>query len=130
MPAIADTGKRAVGFLGVRASVQPSAAVKLDFKSTQIVVTDGDISRGYVELPASSVVSVQAGGLVPEIVMDFTPMPDAFKSMEIRAAHSSAAAGGTAERRLPETSLSYRFNLADGARPGLYPLPLTFNVTL
>lgn len=123
----AETGKKAFGVLQVFAIVQPSAAFKFEFRNEAVVVTPGDLARGFVDLPAASMLSIDTLALRPDITVDFSPVADLFKSLEIRTEEQKLSAAGG---RSAESLLTYRLYLADGARPGRYALPLTFNVTL
>jgi hypothetical protein len=129
LPASADTGKKAFGLISVAANVQPTAVLKFQSKTVQLTVTPEDIARGYIELPASSLLSVNAGNLRPNVVVDFTPTQGAFKSLEIRTHGAFTAASGQTSKT-SEAVLSYRINLADQAKPGRYPMPLTVRVLL
>jgi hypothetical protein len=129
-PAGAETGQKAFGLITVVANVQPTAVLKFQFTTVQLNVTAEDIARGYIELPVSSLLSVNAGKLVPNVVVDFTPTEGAFRSLEIRTRDSFTAASGQTSGTASEAVLSYRINLAERARPGNYPMPLTVNVLL
>jgi hypothetical protein len=132
--AAAESGKKAFGVITVKASVQPSAVIKYEFKALQRSVTTEDIARGYIDLPASALLSVNAGKLAPLIVVDFVPVEGHLKHIEIRSKETKVAAtelpmampsSGTSE-----AVLSYRIHFADQARPGNYSVPLTVNITL
>src|ERR1700757_4063122 len=90
-----ETGGKAFGLLPVRAEVRPTASLKFEIKSTQLFITALDIKRGYIDLP-SSFLSVNVGGALPAVVVEFTPVADLFRSMEIRTTDTVAAAGGSA----------------------------------
>jgi len=92
-PAVAaESGKKAFGVITVKASVQPSAVLKYDFKTRQLSVTAEDIARGYIDLPASALLSVNAGKLAPLIVVDFVPVEGHLKHIEIRSKETKVAA--------------------------------------
>lgn len=130
LPARAETGKKAFGLITVVANVQPTAVLKFQFTTVQLNVTPEDIARGYIELPASSLLSVNAGKLVPNVVVDFMPTESAFRSLEIRTRKTFTAASGQTSGTGNEAVMSYRINLAERARPGSYPMPLTVSVLL
>jgi len=158
--AAAESGKKAFGVITVMANVQPSVVVKYEFKGLQRSVTAEDIARGYIDLPASALLSVNAGKLAPLIVVDFVPVEGHLKYIEIRSKETKVAATELLDR-LPapgagllraqlralgefgpdkpmampgsgasEAVLSYRIHFTDQARPGNYSVPLTVNITL
>jgi hypothetical protein len=150
--AAAESGKKAFGVITVMANVQPSVVVKYEFKALQRRVTAQDIARGYIDLPASALLSVNAGKLAPLIVVDFVPVEGRLKHVEIRSKETKVATSEDLDllrARLPalgefglykpmampgsgasEAVLSYRIHFADQARPGNYSVPLTVNITL
>ncbi|MGA8050140.1 MAG: hypothetical protein WCA09_08175 [Burkholderiales bacterium] len=164
--------------LFVQAAVKPSVVLRLEHFAAQVSITQADIARGYVDLPESSLLSVNAGFLKPVLVVDFSPSGSAFSSVEVRTADvrgvvrrvdvsraevaeelnalpatgSGRPGGPGAPGVEPElrsissvddalrmaaayesgttTLISYRFRLANGVRPGTYPVPMTVNVGL
>ena len=90
--AAAESGKKAFGVITVMANVQPSVVVKYEFKGLQRSVTAEDIARGYIDLPASALLSVNAGKLAPLIVVDFVPVEGHLKHVEIRSKEAKLAA--------------------------------------
>src|SRR5258708_32547833 len=82
--AAAESGKKAFGVITVMANVQPSVVVKYEFTARQRSVTPEDIARAYIDLPASALLSVNAGKLAPLIVLDFAPVEGRLKYVEIR----------------------------------------------
>src|SRR2546428_6027187 len=90
--AAAESGKKAFGVITVMANVQPSVVVKYEFKGLQRSVTAEDIARGYIDLPASALLSVNAGKLAPLIVVDFVPVEGHLKHVEIRSKEAKVAA--------------------------------------
>ena len=155
--AAAESGKKAFGVITVTANLQPSAVIKYEFKALQLSATAEDIARGHLDLPASLLLSVNAGNLAPLIVVDFVPVEGHLKYVEIRSKQTKVAATEPLDR-LPapgagllraqlrglgpnkpmampgsgasEAVLSYRIHFADQARPGNYSVPLTVNITL
>src|SRR2546426_777053 len=89
--AAAESGKKAFGVITVMANVQPSVVVKYEFKTLQLSVTGEDIARGYIDLPASALLSVNAGKLAPLIVVDFVPV-EGLKYVSIRSKETKVAA--------------------------------------
>src|SRR2546423_5742195 len=90
--AAAESGKKAFGVITVMANVQPSVVVKYEFKGLQRSVTAEDIARGHIDLPASALLSVNAGKLTPFIVVDFVPVEGHLKYIEIRSKETKVAA--------------------------------------
>src|SRR5439155_11084484 len=90
--AAAESGKKAFGVIAVKANVQPSAVIKYEFKAQQLGVTAEDIARGYIDLPVSALLSVNAGKLAPLIVVDFVPVEGRLKHIEIRSKETKVAA--------------------------------------
>jgi len=155
--AAAESGKKAFGVITVTANLQPSAVIKYEFKALQLRATAEDIARGHLDLPASLLLSVNAGRLAPLIVVDFVPVEGRLRYVEIRSKQTKVAATELLDR-LPapgagllraqlrglgpnkpmampgsgasEAVLSYRIHFADQARPGNYSVPLTVNITL
>jgi len=150
--AAAESGKKAFGVITVMANVQPSVVVKYEFTALQRSVTAEDIARGYIDLPASALLSVNAGKLAPLIVVDFAPVEGRLKYVEIRSKETKVAAtadldflrtrlralgefGPYKPMAMPgsgasEAVLSYRIHFAGQAGPGNYSVPLTVNITL
>src|SRR5947207_16023890 len=155
--AAAESGKKAFGVITVTANLQPSAVIKYEFKALQLSATAEEIARGHIDLPASLLLSVNAGRLAPLIVVDFVPVEGRLRYVEIRSKQTKVAATELLDR-LPapgagllraqlrglgpnkpmampgsgasEAVLSYRIHFADQARPGNYSVPLTVNITL
>ena len=98
-PAAGQSGKKAFGVITVTADLQPSGVFKYEFKTLQLSLTAEDIARGYIDLPASALLSVNAGKLAPLIMVDFVPVEGLFKSVEIRSKETKVAA--TELDRLP-----------------------------
>ena len=91
-PAAGESGKKAFGVITVTADLQPSGVFKYEFKTLQLSLTAEDIARGYIDLPASALLSVNAGKLAPLIMVDFAPVEGLFKSVEIRSEQTKVAA--------------------------------------
>jgi hypothetical protein len=88
----------AVSVLAVRAEVRPSAVLKLEASTPQLVISAADIERGYVEIPAAALLGMTAGKFRPLIFIDGAPL---------------ASEGGV-----------YRFRLPERAAPGVMPVTL------
>jgi hypothetical protein len=93
-----------VGVLMVRAEVKPSAVLKLEARTPQLVISAADLARGYVEIPAAALLNLTAGKFRPLVYLDAVPL--------------------AAERG------SYRFQLADKVTPGRRVVPVTLGIEL
>ena len=87
--------------LAVSAEVSPSAVLRIEQRPTQIWVSEADIARGYVDLPAGSLLSLNAGSLKPLVVVDFSPSGSAFESVELRTQSVSGLAYGDPGHYVP-----------------------------
>jgi hypothetical protein len=101
------------GFLNVRAEVRPSAVLRVEARAAEIRISEADVARGYVDVPAAGVVHVEAGGVIPVAVLDFDPSSGPFRSVSI------AGSPGP---------LTYRLGIAAGVQPGHYALPLGLTI--
>lgn len=80
----AQAGGSRFAVLAIVVTVQPSATFRLDSRLLEVTVSEEDIARGYVDLPASSVLSMDVGRLHPIIVAQLEPVESAFRSIEIQ----------------------------------------------
>ena len=118
----------------VYAQVSPSAVLKFDFKATAIRVDNAALARGYVDVAGSSYLSLNTGRVAPVVVLDFAPSERTFKSVEVRLESGARARGvdfgGSKAPGERVDALNYRFQLGERARPGLYYVPLTLNISM
>jgi hypothetical protein len=113
LPAATEAGGMAHAVMLVSATVQPSAVFKFEVRTPNISISSADIKRGYIEVAAGSLLSVNAGKLVPIVVVDFAPQEGAFKSVEVRTERGWRVAAGGADNEalwkglnsLPSTAL-------------------------
>jgi hypothetical protein len=130
-PGVAISGGSRLAALSVRVEVKPSAAFKLELKTAQLAISDADVALGYVDLPASTRLSVSTGRFRPAVLLDFSPGMGPFKSVEVSAEDAGYAAEKTAHGAATTvTGLSFRLGLSSKAAPGPYRLPLILNVDL
>jgi hypothetical protein len=94
----------AVGTLMVRAEVQPSAVLKLEARTPQLVISAADLERGYVEIPLGALLKLTAGKFRPLIFLD--------------------------EIELKSDGAAYRFELAEKVAPGARVVPVTLGIEL
>jgi hypothetical protein len=121
--------------IAVTAFVPAQTVAKLVQQRSEITITDADIARGYVEIPAASQLRVTSNNPAGYIV-DFFSRLAIFTSVRISSAGGSADLGpdgGTIiergrQGRDMSLDLSYRFNLAAQVQPGTYAWPLALNV--
>ena len=119
----------------VSAVIRSSAHLRTDFQADQLHITEKDIERGYVEIPAASRFSVVTpkGG---SYVVDFHPRSDWFRSVHIEGLGSQVqlgADGGTVTQSGAglagvASTLSYRFELKHELQAGVYEWPLLLAV--
>jgi hypothetical protein len=134
MPATSRADARA-GALAVRCAVFATAQASIDHQPGELAISASDVARGFVDVPAGSRLTVTTNSR-SGFVVDFLTRVPIFKSVDVRASGASGSIGpdgGTlVERRRSgramKTEIAYRFALADGVRPGVYPWPLTLRV--
>lgn len=138
-PFAAQGGGVSMGFLGVSAVMQPSAVLTLDFQPLSFSISAEDIERGYIDLPAASVLTVSSGRIVPQVVLEFDPGEGPFKNLSLRSAPAKAAGGGTVAPREGQpmrtayanaATLGYRLLLADKVGRTRPAIPLVLSITL
>ena len=76
--ALAGGSRSAV--LAIVVTVRPSATFRLESRRLEVAVSEEDIARGYVDVPASSVLSVDVGRLHPVIVAQLEAAESRFRS--------------------------------------------------
>jgi hypothetical protein len=113
------------------------ANIKLDSRhqATELKITEADLVRGYVDVPAASRFVVSTNSRTG-YRMDFHPIGELFESVHIHGLADPAslgADGGTiVQRGVPQANttheLSYRFTLRAGVQPGSYQWPLLLSV--
>jgi hypothetical protein len=66
-----------VAVLMVSAEVRPSAVLRLEARTPQLVINAADIARGYVDIPAAALLKLTAGKYRPLVHLDGIPLaPD------------------------------------------------------
>jgi hypothetical protein len=121
--------------IAVTAFVPAQTIAQLVEQPAEITVTDEDIARGYVEVPAGSQLRVTSNNPAGYVVDFFSRLP-IFTSVRISSTGGSADlgpdGGAIIERgrhgRDIALNLSYRFNLAASVQAGTYAWPLALNV--
>lgn len=115
----------------VSATVVAHAKLLNSYQAEQLVITEADVARGYVEAAAASrfavVTNSRAGYL-----MEFHPLSHVFESVRIEGLGNpvlmGADGGIVVQRALPAAGLlhelNFRFDLGLDAQPGHYLWPL------
>ena len=122
----------------VGATVLPRAAVSYAAAPSVIAISADDLRRGYVDVETATRLVVSSND--PHgFAIDVFPTAELFTAISVQGADGARHAmflgrdGGTiVERsfagRAISVTLSWRFTLADGITPGLYPWPLQLTV--
>jgi hypothetical protein len=119
----------------VSVTVVAHAKMQTNFQASQLKVSQNDVARGYVEVPAATRFSVESNSQ-SGYLMEFYPVSDVFDSVEIGGLGSTiqmGADGGVIVQRgsFPANQLhelSFRFVLRPDIMPGNYPWPLQLSV--
>jgi len=123
------------GQIAVTAIVPAQTVAQIVEQPSEITITDGDVLRGYVEVPTGSRLRITSNNPAGYFIDFFTRLP-IFRSVRVSNSNGSADLGpdggtiierGQHGRNLP-LDLSYRFMLASNATPGTYAWPLALNV--
>lgn len=135
MPATATAGDVK---LTVSATVLKHASLNVLAQPSSVVVTEADISRGYVDVPTPAQVAIKsntAGGYL----LEFASQGDFMRQILVRGLANDvqlSPAGGAVMRPSSGTgvtkttlALGFRFVLAESARQGTYPWPIRLSVT-
>lgn len=109
--------------------------MQVEHQSAWLIVTAGDLERGYVDVPAASSFSVVTNTPLGFLV-DFRPRGDVFLSVLVTGlqnmfeigAHGGTALDDAARGRTSRYQLGYRFTLRPDLQPGSYPWPLEISV--
>jgi hypothetical protein len=121
--------------IAVTAFVPAQTIGQLVRQHSEITITDADIARGYVEIPAASQLRVTSNNPAGYVI-DFFSRLAIFTSVRVSSAGGGADLGpdggtiierGRKGRDMP-LDLSYRFNLAAQVQAGTYAWPLALNV--
>jgi len=117
----------------VTATVKAHTSLKIKYQDTKIIITHGDIERGYVDVPDASRLEVRNNNRAGYLLVleglngPFSP----FKEIHIqglgREVQIDSIGGLMLQPYLSGTvtlKLSYRFILSNNANPGTYAWPL------
>jgi hypothetical protein len=130
-----DDANAAGAQLGVSVTVPLVAAMQMHYQVPTLSIDADDIARGYVDVVAGSRFSVATTSR-DGYVVDLVPRLALFSAVEVVLAGTRAVLGpdGGAlvargrPRRDANAEVTYRFRLADGIAPGVYPFPLDLAV--
>ncbi|MDD2720221.1 MAG: hypothetical protein PHH47_02790 [Gallionella sp.] len=117
--------------LTVSVTVLPHVKMDVQNQAMELKISQKDIQRGYIDVPAGSRFSVHTNSR-EGFILDFHVLADLFQSVQIRGLDSNVnfgIDGGAVTQRLAgqkqsQLELGYRFYLASDMQPGLYPWPL------
>ena len=117
--------------LTVSVTVLPHVKLDVQNQAMELKISQSDIKRGYIDVPAGSRFSVHTNSR-EGFILDFHVLADLFQSVQIHGLDSDVnfgVDGGAVTQRLSgqktqQVELGYRFNLASDMQPGLYPWPL------
>ncbi len=130
----AATGRSAGAQLKVSATVLPYTSLNVSNRARTLVVTDADISRGYVDIRAASSIEVSTN-TKDGYYLSFECFDTAFRQVQVDGLGRSAMVGSGSSiipmqnnGRVVRMELSYRFILSENVKPGSYPWPLTVSV--
>lgn len=123
------------GAVGVTATVMGRAAIKVISQTDELVITDADAERGYVEVSLGSIIEVRTNSRAGYALI-FGPVKAPFRAIELdglqRNIEISENGGWVVEPypgKGPHTlEISYKFILADNAEPGTYAWPVRMSV--
>jgi mannitol/fructose-specific phosphotransferase system IIA component (Ntr-type) len=120
--------------LRVSATVLPFTSLKVNNQSPTLVITEADISRGYVDVPMGSSIEVRSNSR-DGYYLSFECSDTAFRQVRIDGLGKPALLGAGSgivpmamDGRVVRVELGYRFILSENVKPGAHPWPLTVSV--
>lgn len=121
--------------LGVSVVVPPVAVMRVERQASQLVLTEADVARGYVDVPMASRLAVRTTSPAGYVLDFFTRLP-LFTSVSVTSPAGRIAFGsdgGTLVARAGPvrgvtTILNYRFRLGRNTKAGAYPWPLAISI--
>jgi hypothetical protein len=134
MPDAEAATRSASAEVRVSATVLPYTQMSVHNQSAMLIITETDISRGYVDVPVGSSIEVKSNSRDGHY-LSFESSDAIFKQVRIDGLGKTALLGAGSsivpfamEGREVRINLSYRFILAENLKPGAYPWPLTVSV--
>ena len=82
--------------MSVTASVSPSVVLKYESTPTPLHVTEGDIARGYIDVPGADRLTIDADKTIEhlaKIMVDYEPNPYSFTSVQVASQTLTGGAG-------------------------------------
>lgn len=139
--------RQSVGTLAVSASVVPSALVSFEIAAQPLTITAEDLKRGYVDVVMRSRMqmrSVRGADAYPSLVLGMEPRSDLIRAVGVappvaKGGNGHGGAHGAAPALVEEIAeatgarvaeFRYRFELAQGARPGDFGTSVNVSVDL
>jgi hypothetical protein len=134
LPRVAEAAQ-ANATMPVSVTVTANAKMRSSYQATQLNITEADVARGYVNIPAASLFSISTNSR-SGFLLEFHPVGNIFESVEVSGLGNPlqlGADGGTiVQRGLPAPNLthelSFQFTLSQDIKPGSYPWPLQLSV--
>lgn len=118
----------------VTATVEARSIIKVVRQPSEVVVTNNDTLRGYVDVPEPSRIEIRSNSR-SGYLLSFEGLGEPFKEVHIsglgRDVQITSGNGWIARpysRGTVTAEISYRFILSEGAQPGSYAWPLTISV--
>jgi hypothetical protein len=120
--------------LKVSATVLPYTQMSVHNQSAMLIITETDISRGFVDVPGGSSIEMKSNSRDGHY-LSFESSAEIFRQVRIDGLGKPALLGAGSsivpvamEGREVRIQLSYRFILSENIQPGAYPWPLTVSV--
>lgn len=116
--------------------IQRHTALKVVHQTSELVITQADIIRGYIDIPAGANIEIQNNNLGGYMIF-FKGIGTPFKEVLVKGLGGevkiNSNGGWIAQpyngRDPLMVELSYRFILSENAKPGTYAWPLTISVS-
>lgn len=130
-PAEAQSNAQESASMSVSARVVPFTSIEVQEAAGELVITQEDVERGYIEVPGAARVALRSNDPAG-YRLRFDIDADFIAAAEVTGLDQPlrlGARGGRIDLPAPETTrqqldLTFRFELADGARPGHYSWPV------
>jgi len=96
-PSVVEAGV-STAIMSVTASVSPSVVLKYEGTLTPLHVTEGDIARGYIDVPGADRLTIDADKTIEhlaKIMVDYEPNPYSFTSVQVASRTLQTGEGGS-----------------------------------
>lgn len=118
----------------VSATVRAYSDLKVISQPSELIVTNADIVRGYIDVPIPTKIEIK-NNVLSGYLLAFEGLAEPFKEVQIhglgRDVYINSSNGWVDQpysRGTVELELSYRFVLSERPQPGTYVWPLTISV--